>query len=248
MHPSHWIKSRWMSLRWIVPWLVVAVILCIPLRAQAGGWAVITLIDLPHRVQVRQPTAIEFVVRQHGHPDRPLSDLSPLPLVTATSGGQTVQVSAEPGTAPGRYQATLTLPVAGTWDWSIQAFILDVAMPPLIAYDADAPDAPLILQQMLRLIGWQPVTRPAAQPRPLAEQGRDLFIAKGCATCHRHADVQMEFVTELGPDLTHYEADAEFVAVWLRNAEAFTSNSDWPMPTLELTDGEIDALIAFLGE
>lgn len=238
-------------LRWIVSLLATLALLTIPRSAYAGGWAVITLVDLPHVVAARQPIPIEFVIRQHGHPDRLMLDQSP--QVTATYAGHTVQVMAKPGTQPGHYHTILTLPIAGTWDWSIGAFTMDVALPPLIVHDTAPQDAPPQIAQLLAWIGWQPITpptpiQPLADTRTLAEQGHDLYIAKGCATCHRHADVEVEHVIEIGPNLTGFTPDPHATRLWLQNAAAFTASRDWPMPTLELTDVEIDALIAFLAE
>lgn len=80
-------------------------------------------------------------------------------------------------------------------------------------------------------------------------RGRNLFIAKGCVTCLTHAGgTSSYFSTGIGGSLAGYEVNASFLLAWLRNAEKFTADRQWPMPTLELTDAEIDALVAFLDE
>ena len=85
---------------------------------------------------------------------------------------------------------------------------------------------------------------PASQ-EALAAEGRALFLAKGCATCHRHADVGPQAaLIEVGPTLTHYEPDKAFVRRWLRDPQAVRPTTF--MPNLELSDDEIEALIAFL--
>jgi len=99
----------------------------------------------------------------------------------------------------------------------------------------------------------------AAPPTPAlapAEQGRALFQAKGCATCHRHDGLNIGRVEAnnpadltlgqaLGaPDLTHYQPDPDFVRRWLRDPAAVRPATN--MPNLRLTPDEIEALLAFL--
>ena len=94
---------------------------------------------------------------------------------------------------------------------------------------------------------------PALSP---AEQGRALFQAKGCATCHRHDALNIAHVAvtdtvdlDLGdvlgaPALTHYQPNPDFVRRWLRDPAAVRPNTS--MPNLRLRDDEIEALLAFL--
>lgn len=100
----------------------------------------------------------------------------------------------------------------------------------------------------------------AAPPTPTlapAAYGRALFQYKGCASCHRHdgldlarvsvADADRFFAGVIGaPDLTHYRPDPAFVRQWLRDPEAVRPNTD--MPNLNLSEEEIEALLAFLEE
>lgn len=87
---------------------------------------------------------------------------------------------------------------------------------------------------------------PTALPTPAAEQlGAALFVNKGCITCHEHAAVRYEgAIIGVGPALTSYRNDAAFLREWLRNPAAVRPTTG--MPTLGLSEGEIDALIAFL--
>jgi hypothetical protein len=93
----------------------------------AGGWAVITLDDLPTNVVTGESLTIGFTVRQHGI--TPMDGL--YPTVTASLGGKRFVVDAEADDAPGHYTATLTFPDEGNWNWSIQAFTMDQPMPAL---------------------------------------------------------------------------------------------------------------------
>lgn len=78
-----------------------------------------------------------------------------------------------------------------------------------------------------------------------AERGKALFMAKSCATCHIHAAANVgSHFSEVGPNLTYYRADPEFLQRWLRNPQSIRPNTR--MPNLNLRPDEIDALIAFL--
>ena len=83
---------------------------------------------------------------------------------------------------------------------------------------------------------------PAADP---VAQGAALFRAKGCVSCHRHDAVAGGDSVEIGPNLTHYDADPAFLRRWLRDPAAV--RPDTRMPNLQLAPAEIEALIAFLG-
>lgn len=94
----------------------------------------------------------------------------------------------------------------------------------------------------------------AASTDPLApaidplNEGRALFLAKGCVTCHVHAEAQSKgFVNvDIGPVLTHYVAPAgsPFLRQWLANPASLRPNTQ--MPDLDLSAAEIESLIAFL--
>jgi len=94
----------------------------------AGGWAVITLDTLPSGVIAGEPITVGFMVLQHGK--MPLADL--YPTVTAQlSDSESFVVKAEAQGEPGHYTAVLNFPKEGNWQWSIQAFTMDQAMPEL---------------------------------------------------------------------------------------------------------------------
>lgn len=105
--------------------LILTFLFAVP--AYAGGWAVISLDSLPTGVTAGEPFTVGFTVLQHGI--TPLDGLTP--YITASLSGEQVSVSAESDKTPGHYTATLTLPTAGEWSWSIQAFTMDQPMPAL---------------------------------------------------------------------------------------------------------------------
>jgi len=99
------------------------------LPAFAGGWAVITLDVLPTGVVAGEPLTIGFTVLQHGR--TPMNDLDPI-LNVHLSKTDAFVVHAKHDDKPGHYIATFTFPKAGEWEWSVQAFTMDQAMPELI--------------------------------------------------------------------------------------------------------------------
>jgi mono/diheme cytochrome c family protein len=196
-------------------------LLVLPLIGVYGGWAAITVEDLPEYGVVRQPLNLTFTVRQHG-----VSKLSNLEArVEARAGGATAAAVAEPGKGAGQYTARLVLPQAGEWTITIHSGFMTsrVTLLPM------------------------PVIEPTAQvpaALPAAERGRRLFVAKGCVTCHLHNDVSGSGVVAVGPDLTSRHLAADYLRRFLADP-AITGNSN-QMPNLNLKAPEIAALIAFL--
>jgi cytochrome c2 len=80
------------------------------------------------------------------------------------------------------------------------------------------------------------------------EMGRQLFLAKGCITCHyndRAANRSAYWRIEMGaPDLSNYSSSQEVLFIRLKDPAA--TKSDTKMPNLELKKTEIEALIAFI--
>jgi len=278
----------------------LALILTIPVFA--GGWAVITLDELPTDVVAGEALTIGFTVRQHGI--RPMDGLDPSVTARLPTGEEFV-VAAEADDKPGHYTARLTFPQEGKWEWSIQAFTMDQPMPALqvtasTAAAANPPAAkseptsaavdPLLATRLLlfgvalaglvfafqkhsrlagalagvclvlgvgtSLIGAATAEAQGKESSDLSlgaspsqvELGRQLFLAKGCITCHyndRAADRNDYWTIDMGaPDLSRYSAHAEVLFIRLKDPVA--AKSDSKMPNLELKETEIQALIAFI--
>ena len=89
---------------------------------------------------------------------------------------------------------------------------------------------------------------------PHYERGRALFVAKGCVGCHWHESVgtRGDFPgTGFGPDLSEIDelnttlpSDPEYLRAWLRDPRV--KNPQRVMPDLDLSDEEIESLLAFL--
>ncbi|MGH8622503.1 MAG: c-type cytochrome [Burkholderiales bacterium] len=127
-----------------------------------GGWAVITVEDLPDYVVAGQPVTLTYSVRQHGQ--TLLRGLKG--RIDAEAGRSSATAAASAGKSTGHYTATLTLPEVGAWTLTIRSGFGDsrVTLVPLEAIAAGT-----------RL----------SRALPETERGRRLFVAKGCETCHR---------------------------------------------------------------
>ena len=75
-----------------------------------GGWAVVTVRDLPEYLVAGQQYTIEFQVRQHGR--TLLSGLRP-ELVVTSGSARGVVIPAAARSAPGTYAVTFTAPASG---------------------------------------------------------------------------------------------------------------------------------------
>jgi cytochrome c2 len=280
--------------RFVAIWIALAAVFWGVLPALAGGWAVITVDNLPKSAQPGEPILIRFTVLQHGN--NPLDDLYPTLQAWSAEGGPRLTFEAHSTSDPGVYEAELVLPAAGTWNWSIQAFNANQPMP-AISVAKNTQVAPInsiagknlalaaglaavvlaILAIWLRrgpadrlvpailsaailvgalaiLAGGQASTREAqvaaaqSSTRSTVSYGSALFTAKGCITCHNHesAAIQADFPVNIGPDLSHYAGNPDFLQSWLQDPKAI--KPDTPMPNLHLKQAEIEALIAFLNQ
>jgi mono/diheme cytochrome c family protein len=93
-----------------------------------------------------------------------------------------------------------------------------------------------------------PTAPPTPTPVPAAGIGKQLFVAKGCITCHRHdaVAVQRTFTFDDMPNLTAYRNDPAYLRTWLQDPAAVKPATE--MPDLGLSAAEIEALIAFIND
>jgi mono/diheme cytochrome c family protein len=192
-----------------------------------GGWAVITVDDLPRSLTIGQPVSIAFTVRQHGM--KPLDGLKP--TVVAASENKVVgevQASAIASGPTGHYVANLVVPQRGRWTVTINSGFMAsrITLSPIPASAAG--------------------TRIEDHETPV-ELGRRLFIAKGCVTCHVHGAVEGYESASVGPDLTPKRYQTDYLAKLLADpSSARTPGQQRTMPNLELKTSEIARLVAFI--
>jgi mono/diheme cytochrome c family protein len=189
-----------------------------------GGWAIITVEDLPESAVAGEPLDLAFKVRQHG--TGIMTDLQP--VVEARHGRERVRAGARKG-RNGLYEAALTLPASGEWSITIHSGFNDnqVTLLPLAATAGDSRSEPAVSQ---------------------SERGRRLYVAKGCLRCHVHAAVQGSGDVGGGPVLTDIQLPAEYLARALADPAIIPRRTSMEMPDLDLKPEEVAALVAFLKE
>jgi len=214
--------------------LAIAVLLTAATPAAFGGWAVVTLQDVPEYLEAGKTTTLSFKIRQHGR--TLLDDRSP--TVTMLDPDASLlsrlfkrrSVRATRGTEPGLYEATI--------------------MP------SDTGDVRLIINT--GLFNWKakllPIRIVAAgeslPPMAPRERGRQLFAAKGCVTCHAKHD-EAAFadhdVVAVGPDLTGRTYPEEWLATKIGDpGQNRVAAGGIVMPRLELDRPDIAALVRFI--
>jgi len=194
------------------------------LAAYAGGWAVITVDTLPDYAVAGRPTNLTFAVRQHGM--HLLGSLEP--RVEAESGQLRVEARAVPTNREGYYTAALRLPATGDWTITLRSGFRtsDIRLMPIPAVASGAQNVAAISD---------------------AERGRKLFVAKGCLTCHVHAQVPGSGQIAVGPELTVVRFAPDYLREFLANPQLKTpAVAGRVMPNLNLKQNEIASLIAFL--
>ena len=194
------------------------------LAAHYGGWATVTVENLPDRLVSGQPYNMTFSVRAHG--DELLADLSP--RIDLTSGEQRMVARAVKTNRRGFYTATLDVPRAGDWSATIHTGFRDskLKLMPIAVVPAKAAHRTVALTQ--------------------PERGQRLFIAKGCVMCHENARAGTAQGYKIGPDLTHTRFATEYLKQFLADPSIKPPTTEMRMPNLELKPAEIDALVAFI--
>ncbi len=77
---------------------------------------------------------------------------------------------------------------------------------------------------------------------------RELFVAKGCLTCHLHPEVAGSGVVKVGPDLAGRRFTGDYLQRFLADPNIATTRGPggFEMPNLNLAPREIAALAAFI--
>ena len=124
-------KKKWT----LIMTLALALLLLAAGAAEAGGWAVLTLEQMPDHVTSGEPFTIGFAIRQHGK--TPSTGLTPVITAVHPQTDESLKFTAQETADPGRYTAVLTLPHAGEWTWQIDGF----GVHPLPPLSVQAPTA-----------------------------------------------------------------------------------------------------------
>lgn len=185
-----------------------------------GGWAVVTVEDLPDYAVAGRELPLRFAVRQHGK--TMLTGLKP--MVELRSNSAAIRFSAVAEKEAGRYSATVVIPRAGDWTISINSGFMEsrLTLLPLSTIEPGAV-APTIEDPV---------------------RGKRLFVAKGCITCHLHGEVKAGQHVAMGLDLTDRRYPVEAIRRILAPTGPAVASRE--MPDLQLQPGEVSALIAFI--
>jgi hypothetical protein len=120
--------------------------LVLALPVLAGG-VVVTLDGLPSDVESGAPFTVGFNIFS-AHDGSPQSGFQPTVTAINPVTQEKITVTAEPEGDEGHYVATLTLPLAGEWQWEIQPFGQDAydypasVMTPLQVSDSTVLEVP----------------------------------------------------------------------------------------------------------
>lgn len=182
-----------------------------------GGWAVVTLKDLPEYVVAGQRYSLEFKVRQHGH--NLMNNVEPRLVI---DGGATIPATRS---GDGTYTVAFTAPAKAD----------HVSLTILSGWGASN----------LSLYPIPVVAAAAAKPAPLNPQslGQMLFVAKGCNACHANTDLTDRPDNQsiaVGPALGGRHLPREYTIQKMKKPNSQI------MPDLGLSDTEAAAIAAFL--
>jgi mono/diheme cytochrome c family protein len=203
--------------------------------AAFGGWAVITVKDPPEYLRVGEATRLEFTIRQHGRTF--MDDRSPSVTLRKAGGGWLSAKQRFAGVradGPGQYLATVTPEDTGSVE---------------ITVDSDWGTSRVTLVPIPVLARGQEPPPPAADNL----RGRQLFIAKGCVTCHvKNDDPVLAGRNSLtvGPELTGRQFPLEWITQKLADPASLRvgTGQQAVMPNLELSQREIAALASYVND
>jgi hypothetical protein len=215
-----------MSKRFLRPFPLVVVLFAavaafIAINVAAGGWATITVADLPDHFVAGQAVHLSFTIRQHGV--KLMDDLTP--SLEAVNGASKVAASVtREGT---NYHAKFTLPKPGEWTITIKSSFgpNDITLLPMPAIAANGQ----------------------AKALSDTERGRRLYVAKGCLQCHKNDNAGVNGRFPWATDLTSKQYRETYLAQVLTDPmKVLAAKKNAEMPNLNLKPNEIAALTAFL--
>ena len=203
-----------------------------------GGWAVVSVSKVPDAWIAGKPLQLSWKVRQHGM--NLLNDLHP--TLEARSGSRVIAGTTWTFNEGGEtgYRGRITFPNTGEWQVTIHSGFgrSKAVLVPWKVVDSVSPVRGTV-EDHLQKIG--------IRPFPEVEQGRRMFVAKGCVTCHVHDDIQIKGeLSDFGPDLTARRFPQAYLAKYLANPSIKPSVNGKRMPNPGLREKDITPLIAFI--
>ena len=144
--------------------VLLALLFVVP-SALAGGWAVVTLDELPAEVRQGESLRLGFMVRQHGQ--TATNQVKPYLEARNTGTGEVYRVEGRQEGPVGHFVVEVTFPAAGSWEWAI--------------VPAPFEGTPLPVLQVLPAAVQQagPETAPVTIPQP--DSGRSVLRWAGLA-------------------------------------------------------------------
>lgn len=95
-----------------------ALLLLLTTSLFAGGWAVVTVDELPQSLRAGAATTVGFTIRQHGR--HPVNVEDVVVRATDPTSGETLTFPARQEGEEGHYVVEILLPKVGLWAWEIQ--------------------------------------------------------------------------------------------------------------------------------
>ena len=203
-----------------------------------GGWAVVSVSNVPDAWVAGKPLQLSWLVKQHGV--EPLYGLSP--VLEARSGATTVRGSAAEFNEDGArgYRGVITFPSPGVWQVTINSGFgrSKAVLVPWDVVDSASRIRGTVEDHLVRL---------GVERHTEAERGRRMFVAKGCVTCHLHSDVSIAGeVQDFGPNLSGRHFPANYLSEFLANPSTRASTDGRRMPNPGLRETDIASLVAFI--
>lgn len=208
--------------------------------ASMGGWAVVTVSKIPSAWIAGKPLQLSWQVRQHG-----VERLEGLkPTLEGRAGSRRVTGTTWAFSEDGQkgYRGSITFPEPGNWQVTVHSGFgrsKAVLIPWRVVDSVTAVRG--TVEAHLQKIG--------VAALPEAEQGRRMFAAMGCATCHMHAAVGITGeVSDFGPDLTNRSFPPDYLARFLADPSIKPPTNGRQMPSLALRSKDIAPLVAFIND
>jgi mono/diheme cytochrome c family protein len=205
-----------------------AALLPLTVAFASGGWWVHTVEELPEYFVAGEPVEMTISLRQHGIALVPNGSMvTEVHLTGPDSAAQVIQ--ATPSARPGYHTANILVSEPGEWSIAVQSGYMRLELLPLRA-----------------------VAPGSALPAPLTavERGRQLYVSKGCVTCHNTPAATAARTVAMGAGITRLTVAPELIGRPFPSREYVEEVMANPgrraMPNLNLSRDEISAIATYL--